>query len=131
MTSKEALKEFYNRVTNEAFDKGKYLGEALEVILQWQEKYRIIDKDLYRLERLEAIEDELEIFLTTLFDIYKKLCKQKTVYMKIGYQVKCFEYNHYLIDFKNKEIVCMEYEPENWLPFKDYGTIWALSREGL
>ena len=131
MTSKEALKEFYNTVTNEAIDKAKYLGEAFDNIQQWQEKYRIIDKDLYRLERLEAIEDEIEIFLTTLFDIYKKLCEQKTVYMKIGYQTKCFEYDSYLIDFKNKEIVCMEYEPENWLPFKDYGITWALSREGL
>ena len=91
----------------------------------------LVKKDFQRLERLEAIEDEIEIFLTTLFDIYKKLCEQKFVYMKIGYQVKCFYYDYYLIDFKNKEIVCMEYEPAEWLAFKDYGITWALSREGL
>ena len=90
-----------------------------------------VNKALNKLAQLEAIEDEIEIYLTTLFNIYKKLCEQKCVYMKIGYQVKCFEYNSYLIDFINKEIVCMEYEPENWLPFKDYGITWALSKEVL
>ena len=88
-------------------------------------------KEFYKLERLEAIENEIEIYLTTLFDIYKKLCEQKFVFMKIGYQIKAFYYDYYLIDFKNKEIVCMEYEPADWLPFKDYGITWALSREGL
>ena len=85
----------------------------------------------HKLVKLENIEEEIEIPLIALFDIYNKLCEQKFVYMKIGHQTKCFEYNHYLIDFINKEIVCMEYEPENWLPFKDYGITWALSREGL
>ena len=131
MRSKEALKEFYKIVADNVVDKITNLYESIEAIQSWIKKYYIIENDLNRLERLEAIEDEFEIFLTTLFDIYKKLCNQKTVYMKIGYQVKCFEYNHYLIDFKNKEIVCMEYEPENWLPFKDYGKTWALSRECL
>ena len=88
-------------------------------------------KDFYKLERLKAIEDEIEIYLTTLFDIYNKLCEQKFVYFKIGYQIKCFYYDYYLIDFKNKEIVCMGYEPENWLPFKDYGITWSLSKEVL
>ena len=88
-------------------------------------------KDFYKLERLEAIENEIEIYLTTLFDIYKKLCEEKFVFMKIGNQIKAFHYDYYLIDFKNKEIVCMECEPENWLPFKDYGITWSLSREGL
>ena len=55
MTSKEALKEFYNSVTNEAIDKARYLGEAFDNIQQWQEKYRIIDKALYRLEKLEKV----------------------------------------------------------------------------
>ena len=85
----------------------------------------------HKLVKLETIEEEIEIPLVALFSIYKKLCEQKTVYMKIGHQTKCFEYDFYLIDLKNKEIVCVEYEPENWLPFKDYGITWSLSKEGL
>ena len=42
MTSKEALKEFYSRVTDEAIDKAKFLGEAFDTIQKWQEKYNII-----------------------------------------------------------------------------------------
>ena len=105
---------------------------------------RLIKKDQYgdympiyhkevcdKLFQLEDIEEEIEIPLIALFDIYNKLCEQKFVYMKIGYQIKCFEYNHYVIDFKNKEIIGMEYEPDIWLSFKDYGIIWALTREEL
>ena len=115
MTSKEALEEL-----------------RAATISKWGlDRINIINKDLERIEKLDSIEDEIGIFLTILFGIYKKLCEQKFFYMKIGYQVKCFEYNHYLIDLKNKEIVCMKYEPENWLPFKDYGITWALSKEGL
>ena len=122
MTSKEALEELIDAyISWRAFQTRECIENDY--------RYKKLLKDLDRLEKLEAIEDELEIYLTTLFDIYKKLCEQKTVYIKIGYQVKCFEYNYYLIDFKNKEIVCMEYEPENWLPFIDYGTTWALSKE--
>ena len=50
MTSKEALQEFYNRVTNEAIDNAKYLGEAAKSIQKWQEKYYIIEKCLKALE---------------------------------------------------------------------------------
>lgn len=115
MTSKEALDEL-----------------RAAAISKWGlDRVDIIEKDIGRLEKLESIEDEIGIFLTTLFEIYKKLCEQKFVYMKIGYQTKCFYYNYYLIDFKNKEFVALEYEPENCLPFKDYGITWALSREGL
>ena len=89
------------------------------------------NKIYHKLVKLENIEEEIEIPLIELFDIYKKLCEQEFVYMKIGYQVKCFRYDYYLIDFKNKEIVAVEYEPVDWLPFKDYGITWALSREGL
>lgn len=53
MTSKEALQEFYNRVTNEAIDNAKYLGEAVESIQYWQEKYYIIEKELMVLEMLK------------------------------------------------------------------------------
>ena len=124
MTSKEALEELIDAYIS-------WRAYKTRECIKNDYRYRKVLKDLDRLERLEAIEDEIEIFLDTLFNIYKKLCEQKFVYMKIGYQVKCFEYDYYLIDFKNKEIVAMEYEPENWLPFKDYGTVWALSREGL
>ena len=93
---------------------------------------RDLFKDIYcKLERLEDIEEELKMDLITLFAVYNKLCEQKFVYFKIGYQVKCLYYDSYVIDFKNKEIVCMEYEPTDWLPFKDYGITWAVSREML
>ena len=124
MTSKEALEELIDT----------YIGcrayQTRECI-ENDYRYQKVLKDLDRLEKLEAIEKEIEIPLVALFSIYKKLCEQKFVFMKIGHQTKCFEYDYYLIDFKNKEIVCMGYEPENWLPFKDYGITWALSREGL
>lgn len=85
----------------------------------------------HKLVKLENIEEKIGIPLTILFDIYNKLCEQKTVYMKIGHQIKCFEYDYYVIDFKNKEIIGMEYEPDIWLSFKDYGMVWALSKEVL
>ena len=91
----------------------------------------IFNKIYHKLCKLEDIEEEIKIPLVALFSIYKKLCEQKFVYFKIEHQIKCFEYNHYLIDLKNKEIVCMEYEPAEWLPFKYYGITWALSREML
>ena len=126
MTSKDYLKQI-------AESKGIFplTNEVKDNALLFPIGFKKIFQDLDRLEKLKTVEDEIDIYLTTLFDIYKKLCKQKFVYFKIGYQIKCFEYNHYLIDLKNKEIVCMEYEPENWLPFKDYGITWALSKEGL
>lgn len=85
----------------------------------------------HKLVKLENIEEEIEIPLIALFDIYKKLCEQKFVYIKIGNEIKSEYYDSYVIDFKNKEIVAMEYKPENWLPFKDYGITWALTREEL
>ena len=90
-----------------------------------------LHKDIATLQKLVDIEEQIEMDLITLFEVYNKLCEQKFVYMKIGYQIKCFEYNHYVIDFKNKEIIGIEYEPDIWLSFKDYGIIWALNREGL
>ena len=118
------------------------LDELIDAYISWRAyqtreciendyRYNKLLKELERLEKLEAIEEEIEISLTALFDIYKKLCEKKFVYMKIGHQIKCFYYDYFLIDFKNKEIIGMEYEPDVWLAFKDYGIVWALSREGL
>ena len=89
MTSKEALKEFYNTVTNEAIDKAKYLGEALGNIQQWQEKYRIIDKDLYRLEK----------YLTVLMIIWNK--NVNIVYIKIFKDFK--KYSEYYTGYSGKD----------------------------
>ena len=38
----------------------------------------------YKLGKLEDIEEELEMDLITLFEIYNKLFEQKFVYFKIG-----------------------------------------------
>ena len=85
MTSMEALKEFYNRVTDEAFNKTKNLGEALEVIQQWEEKYRIIDKDLYRLEKclkgLKIMWDKnVNIVYIKIFKYFEKYSEYYTGY---------------------------------------------------
>ena len=85
MTSKEALKEFYNHVADEAIDKAKYLGEALDNIQQWQEKYRIIDKELYRLEKcLRVLEimwnKNINIVYIKIFKDFKKYSEYYTGY---------------------------------------------------
>lgn len=85
MTSKEALQEFYNRVTDEAFDKTKHLGEPLELILQWREKYRIIDKDLCRLEKcLKALKimwhKNVNIAYIKIFNYFEKYSEYYTGY---------------------------------------------------
>ena len=126
MTSKDYLKQIAESkgvfpLTNEVKDNALLFPTGFEKIFQ----------DLDRLEKLEAIENEFGIYLTTLLYVYKELCDQKFVYFKIGHQIKRFKYIYYLIDLKNKEIVCMEQEPDNWLAFKDYGITWALSKEVL
>ena len=42
----------------------------------------------YKLGKLEDIEEELEMDLITLFEIYNKLFEQKFVYFKIGNEIK-------------------------------------------
>ena len=82
-------------------------------------------------DELEDIEEELDIQLTTLFGLYNKMCEQKFVYVKIGSEIRC-EYNDYfVVDFKNKEIIGMEYEPMNYYEFQNHGKTWALTREEL
>ena len=93
MTSKDYLKQIAESkgvcpLTNEVKDNAILFPIGFEYIFQ----------DLDRLEKLEAIEEEIEIPLVALFSIYKKLCEQKFVFMKIGHQTKCFEYDYYLID---------------------------------
>lgn len=85
----------------------------------------------YKLGKLEDIEEELDIELTTLFEIYNKMCKQKFVYFKIGNEIKREYYDYYVIDFKNKEIISVEYEPMGFYSFKDYSKTWALTKEEL
>lgn len=113
MTSKEALKEYYYCDTDNVMEKSKILYEAIE-------------KDLERLERLEAIEDELGINLITLFKALKN-----------GIYV-IEDNDNYIVKDSIKSI-------ENWvdgwgittnmeyleLLFSDYGKTWALSREAL
>ena len=85
----------------------------------------------YKLGKLEDIEEELEMDLITLFEIYNKLFEQKFVYFKVGNEIKCEYYDYYVIDFKNKEIISVEYGPMGFYPFKDYGKTWALTKEEL
>ena len=93
---------------------------------------RDLFKDIYcKLERLEDIEEELGIDLITLFEIYNKLFEQKFVYFKIGNEIKREYYDRYVIDFKNKEIISVEYELMGFYSFKDYGKTWALTKREL
>ena len=91
----------------------------------------LFDKTYRKLEKLEDIEEELDIELTTLFEIYNKMCEQKFVYFKIGNEIKIEYYDYYVIDFKNKEIIGTEYELMGFYSFKDYGKTWALTKEEL
>ena len=102
------------------------------IIMGDRDAYKILfDKTYRKLGKLEDIEEELDIELTTLFELYNKMCEQKFIYVKIGNEIKCVYYDYYVIDFKNKEIIGMEYEPMSFYPFKDYGKTWALTREEL
>ena len=105
---------------------------------------RLIKKDKYgdympiyhkevcdKLYALESIEEEYGIDLITLFEVYNKLCEQKFLYIKIDNEIKCVYYDYYVIDFKNKEIIGMEYEPMSFFSFKDLSKTWALTREEL
>ena len=120
-----------NRLTNKRLTDATKNGYFIEIKKEENIKFPSVEQLYEKLARYEDVEEECGIDLVTLFDIYNKLCEQKFVYMKIGYQIKCFEYNHYVIDFKNKEIIGMEYEPDIWLSFKDYGIVWALTKEVL
>ena len=85
MTSKEALIEFYNRVTSDDIDKARYLGDAVKAIQEWLEKYYTIEKDLDRLEKLEKVIELLwyknvNIVYLKIFKDFKKYSEYYTGY---------------------------------------------------
>ena len=81
-----------------------------------------------KLGQLEDIEEELGIDLATLINVLKN-----GIYDKQGK----YYYPHleYLDDEYRKEWILVEeqgdYRPNLWFHFKDYGKIWALTKEDL
>ena len=110
-----------NRLTNKnmEFTFGRMSGKT------------IFNKIYRKLSQIEDIEEKIEIDLITLFEVYNKLCEQKFLYIKIDNEIKCVYYDYYVIDFKNKEIIGMEYEPMSYYEFQDHGRTWALTKEEL
>lgn len=93
----------------------------------------IIEKDLDRLESLKDIEEELGIDLITLFNIERQLNTKEKIWFKIEDEIEeNFRFDsYYIIDLKHKAFVKIEYEPLDYLYFKDYGKTWALTKEEL
>ena len=92
-----------------------------------------IEKDLDQLEEYRKIEEELGIDLITLFNIDKQLNTKKEIWFKIEDEIEenlRFD-SYYIIDLKHKAFVKIEYEPLDYLYFKDYGKTWALTKEEL
>ena len=93
-----------------------------------------IDNSIYKkLKILEDIEEELGIDLITLFNIDKQLNTKKEIWFKIEDEIEenlRFD-SYYIIDLKHKAFVKIEYEPLDYLYFKDYGKTWALTKEEL
>ena len=86
-----------------------------------------------KLGKLEDIEEELGIDLITLFNIDKQLNTKKEIWFKIEDEIEenlRFD-SYYIIDLKHKAFVKIEYEPLDYLYFKDYGKTWALTKEEL
>ena len=102
------------------------------VIMGDRNAYKTLFDKIYRkLGKLEDIEEQIEMDLITLFELYNKICEQKFIYVKIGNEIRCEYSDYFIIDFKNKEIVGMEYEPMNYYEFQDHGKTWALTKEEL
>ena len=95
MTSKEALIEFYNRVTSDDIDKARYLGEAAESIQYWQEKYYTIEKDLGRLEKLEKTIELLKTRVK-MFEIHHGP-KSRYYYLYIGGRIVLLSREEYML----------------------------------
>ena len=91
-------------------------------------------KDIYcKLELLEDIEERIGIDLITLFNIEKQLNTKKEIWFKIEGEIEeNFRFDsYYIIDLKHKAFVKIEYEPLDYLYFKDYGKTWALDKQTL
>lgn len=91
--------------------------------------YELIDGDLstkldsiHKLGQLEDIEDELGIYLVTLFKALKNGVWVKGYgTTEIIFWISCADDNKLLIDSKECGLLQVE----------DYGKTWALTREGL
>ena len=93
----------------------------------------IFTKIYHKLFQLEDIEEELGIDLITLFDIERQLNTKEKIWFKIEDEIEenlRFD-SYYIIDLKHKAFVKIEYEPLDYLYFKDYGKTWALTKEEL
>ena len=95
---------------------------------------RITDDMIFnKLGQLEDIEEELGIELITLFNVYNNINKNKKFYS--------FDYDNNIIEEKFTVYASMDIENKTFiigndkiyilLSFKDYGKMWALTREEL
>ena len=126
MNSKEALEELQCvLVSNQAT---KRYSDIFEENL-----LRPIEKDLEVLEEHRKIEEYLGMDLITLFNIEKQLNTKKEIWFKIEDEIEeNFRFDsYYIIDLKHKAFVKIEYEPLDYLYFKDYGKTWASTKEEL
>ena len=118
-----------NRLTKKAqFVRNLITGKEIKYISNESDQM-CVDK----LGTLEDIEEELGIDLITLFNIDKQLNTKKEIWFKIEDEIEenlRFD-SYYIIDLKHKAFVKIEYEPLDYLYFKDYGKTWALTKEEL
>ena len=97
-------------------------------------------KDLEALEEYRKIEKEIGIDLISLFNIERQLNTKEEIWWKNEDDdngdfrfIRSYRYEgtYYIIDFKHKAFVKIEYEPIDYFYFKDYGKTWALTKEEL
>ena len=128
MTSKEALKSICLECEREK-GKNKIACPFRSISNEYCEEYDTIEKDLDQLEEYKKIGEELGI----VFNINKQLNTKKEIWFKIEDEIEenlRFD-SYYIIDLKHKAFVKIEYEPLDYLYFKDYGKTWALTKEEL
>ena len=93
-----------------------------------------IEKDLEVLKEYKKIEQEVGIDLISLFNIERQLNTKKEIWFKIEDEIDAsyrYDGDYYIIDLKHKAFVKMVCEPIDYFYFKDYGKIWALTKEEL
>lgn len=132
MNSKEALEEllYYANLNFERENERKteFANKVEQMgISDNKENFKIIKKDLDRLEQLEDIEEELEIDLATLFTALEKGVWYKDY--KDDDKIK-------FTDRVEENIKCKEFiVPAKYtiigLKFRDYGKTFALTKEEL